>query len=187
MPRNVLRRSVQPPKQQHGIVLFTSLIFLLILTVIGLAALNNNGLQTRMAIGHAETNASFQSAESALVAGEAWLTLQTAQPSASCANPCSDTSLIWPRVGLPTPILDPATLDSETWWTANGRVLGQSIDNVSAQPRYAIEELGPDNTGSLTTGLGTTYKIYYFQVTSRGYGAQSTSRTVVQSVFARGY
>jgi len=177
----------RPPYSQRGVVLFVALIFLIIMTVIGLAALNNNNLQTRMAFGHAESNASFQAAETALVTGEAWLSAQTAQPSPSCVSPCTDTSLIWPRYGVATPPLDPATIASETWWGNNGRAVGQTVYGVSTQPEYVVEDLGPDNTGSLTTGVGTTYRIYYFQVTGRGYGATAGSRTVVQSVYARGY
>lgn len=181
------RQSLPSPQAQRGVVLFVALIFLIIMTVIGLAALNNNNLQTRMAFGHAESNAAFQSAETALVTGEAWLTAQTAQPSPSCADPCSDTTLIWPRYGLATPLLDPATIASESWWADNGRAVGGTVYGVSTQPEYVVEDLGPDNTGSLTTGVGTTYRIYYFQVTARGYGATGASRTVVQSVYARGY
>ena len=58
---------------------------------------------------------------------------------------------------------------------------------TNSAPRYIIEDLGPDPSGSLVVGQGVSYQIYYFQITARGFGAQSNAQTLVQSVYAKGY
>lgn len=57
-------------RQQRGAVLFISLMFLIILTVIGLSAANVGILQERMAANVRESNEAFQRAEAALAAIE---------------------------------------------------------------------------------------------------------------------
>ena len=190
------------PQRQRGVALFVALVFLVILTVIGVTALGNNSLQTRMAYGGVETNRAFQAADSGLIAGETWLTNQIDRPIASCTNPCTDPVAIWPRTIVVTPVITATELASEAWWTSsNGHlfdhtyvegsapalVASQSLANASAQPAYVVEEDGFDDTNGLGQGRGAVYKIYYFQISARGFGAQNSSRTVVQSVYARGY
>ncbi len=189
------------PRRQRGVALFVALVFLVILTVIGVTALGNNSLQTRMAYGSSETNFAFQSADSVLVAGETWLANQTIKPISSCTSvvvACTDPVGIWTHV-LPTPIVTGIQLSDENFWLGSGRKLGfsyvegvttppqianQIIAGTEDVPRYIIEDLGPDISGSL---VQPGPQIYYYQVTARGFGAQATSRTVVQSVYAHGY
>ena len=190
------------PRRQRGVALFVALVFLVILTVIGVTALGNNSLQTRMAYGGLETNRAFQAADSALIAGETWLTRQIDRPIASCTSPCTDPVGVWPRTIVATPVITATELASEAWWASNGHrfdyssvegavpgpVAAQSFTtNPTLQPVYVVEEDGFDGTNGLGQGRGPVYKIYYFQVSARGLGAQNSSRTVVQSVYARGY
>ena len=57
-------------KNQSGAALIVALIFLVALTVLGVAALDGNTLQQRMTFGLTENVKSFQAAESALAVGE---------------------------------------------------------------------------------------------------------------------
>ncbi|GAC1620864.1 MAG: hypothetical protein NVS9B10_03050 [Nevskia sp.] len=193
--------------RQGGIALVVALIFLVILTLLGITALGNNTLQTRMTYGASEANLAFQASETALSAGENWLVAQTALPVTGCAGagPCNNNAanaaFIWPRARTGTPLVSKTQFFDETWWTTNGRRFGwlysegtapeavgaQPITDTSDTPRYVIEELGPDITGSLVQGQGRSYQIYNYQVTARSFGAQPTTRTIVQSVFAHGY
>ncbi len=215
-------RSLSAGFRQSGVALVVALIFLVILTLLGIAALANNTLQTRMTYGVSEANLAFQSAETALSAGENWLYSQTARPSAGCAtsagsNPvvytpvdsCGQTaataSAIWPRPNdsVSTPPVGRSQYFDESWWTSNGRKYGYTYkDNTTPAadgsqpigsgttydtPRYVIEELGADTSGSLVVGQGRTYRIYNYQLTARAYGSQQATRSVVQSVFGQGY
>lgn len=219
------RPSARPPGRpiglfhQTGVALVVALIFLVILTLLGIAALGNNTLQTRMTYSVSETNLAFQSTETALSAGENWLATQTVQPATGCATlagtaytataNCSQTAAtaayIWPRPkdATITPPIAKTQFFDENFWTTYGRKYGWTyVDGttpaasgsqpfgssvVNETPRYVVEELGPDNTGSLVQGQGRTYRIYDYQITARSYGAQSTTRVVTQSVYGKGY
>lgn len=58
------------PKTQSGVVLIVGLVFLMLLTLIGVAAIQNSTMQERMAGNAGDRNAVFQSAENALQTGE---------------------------------------------------------------------------------------------------------------------
>lgn len=57
---------ISPGTRERGIALVTALIILLILTIIGITALNTSALQGRMAGGIQDSTFAFQAAESAL-------------------------------------------------------------------------------------------------------------------------
>lgn len=197
---------------QRGAALAVALVMLLAITLLGVAALGGNRLQTRMAYGASESTLAFQSAESALIAGEVWLSNEIAQPIAECDTDCGEELTIRNRIGPAA--ITAANLRSDAWWVANGRpydwnfangaapaaVTGQALGTISNQPRYAIQQIGKDPTGSLVQGQGRTYEIWYYEVNARGGGAaaaidDSTSpptvtpvtQTTVQSVFSKGY
>ncbi len=191
------RRVHAPPQsRQRGFALYVALIILVMLTLVGVAMLGNNGLQTKMAYGSSEITRSFQTAESGLAAGENWLVTQASKPIADCAAPCATSASIWDRYGIATPTVPTASsaYTDEAWWLANGRqynypatASGAGALGTSTDPRYLIEYAGADNTGSLKLTSDPTYKLYYYLVTARGYGAGGDSRTLVQSVYAKGY
>lgn len=177
-------------KQQKGMALVIALIFLVLLTIIGVAALGNNSMQGRMTYGASERNEAFQAADSAVLSGENWIASQTAQPVGTCTSTSSSCvpPAIWARDGVTTPPIGITQLTSDTFWTGNGQSFSYTIPSTAAQPQYIIEDLGHDDSGSLSIGQGPPgFQTYYFQVTARGFGAQSTSRSLVQSVYAKSY
>lgn len=60
-------------RQEKGMALFVSLIFLLLLTVVGVVAMQGASLQEKMAGNTGFKNESFQSAEALLRLGEAYI------------------------------------------------------------------------------------------------------------------
>lgn len=187
-------------RAQSGIALYVSLIILVMLTVVGIAVLNNNNVQLKMGYRAADSITGFQSAESALVAAEDWISVQTNRPIAGCSDPCGDSTTIWRRVGEAAPVVNVNNVGDEAWWQRNGRKLGfsyidgavpsavssQGIENNNATARYVIEDLGAADE-SVVMNEALKYKVYFYQITARGYGAQSDSRTMVKSVFSKGY
>ena len=183
-------QAYSPSPRQEGMALVIALVFLVLLTVIGIAALGSNILQQRMTFGSAERNAALQSADSALLAGENWISTQTAQPVGTCTSTSSTCTspAIWARYGQATPPVGLTQLTTGSFWTGYGQSFGYTIPNAYLQPQYVIEDLGHDNSGSLAVGQSPPgYQTYYFQVTARGYGAQNTSSALVQSVYAKSY
>lgn len=193
---------------QAGISLVVTLLLLLALTLIGIAAINNNNLQVKMAVNNAESNLSFQNAESAVQLAEKWLAQQTTRPAAldtACSTaPCDTAAAVW-KDGVYTPVL-PGTKSylNPAWWTASTSPARDYVTNytdanttllsstrtlpgsvvVYSTPRYIIEELR-----SLTSELGNDgtpeYTMWYYRITALGYGAQQQSTTMIQTIYAK--
>lgn len=188
---------------QHGMVLVICLVFLVALTLIGLAAMSGTSLQHKMAYGLSQSHTAFQSAELAVSAGETWLEARLAQPIPDCAGDCSGSAAI---LAAPLPEADPAeslqNLLNAAWWDEQGRffgaryaegadpetIPGQHLDGVSEQPRYVLEELGKDPSGSVVLGGPKVLTIWYYRVTGRGTGAAAGREpALVESVYAKGF
>ena len=56
----------QMPQQQQGIVLITALVFLVILTLLGITSMSTNTLEERMAANAQDINRAFQAAETGM-------------------------------------------------------------------------------------------------------------------------
>lgn len=165
-------------KHQHqGMVLVIGIFFLLILTMIGLTAMNGTALTEKMTQNLRDVSTAFQAGEAALNDGEKWLNAQTGVPSAvnACATP---PCRIWV-----SGTIGEAYQKTNAWWTTNGTVFSGTFAGVPAQPRYIIEQysftpydLSPD---ALSTGRG----YYYYRVSARGTGLTSDTMTNVQSFY----
>lgn len=168
------------PNRQRGVVLAVSLILLLVLTLLGVTAMQSTVLQERMAGNAREISMAFQAAEAALRDGENALIALTIRPTPCATAPCG----VWQRGVLG----DPAT-QTAAWWTTNAQEYGvdatqEITQGVDADPRFIIEELGfvPD---SLTLGHGIPVGRTYYRTAAHGVSASQTSRSVVESTFVR--
>ena len=70
-------------KHEKGVILVTALIFLLILTILGVSSMSGTVLEERMAGNQADRNMAFQAAESALRDANEWLAAQITYVEAS--------------------------------------------------------------------------------------------------------
>jgi type IV pilus assembly protein PilX len=80
--------------KQQGSVLLVSLVFLLLLTIAGVSAMNVTSLEERMAGNYRDQDLAFQAAESALLEAEQWIASQSRENlvNAGYTNPaCSGT------------------------------------------------------------------------------------------------
>lgn len=180
-----------PKSKQKGIALFVCLIMLLIMTLVGVSAVQTSTLEVKMASNAHDNLLAFQAAEAGLRAGERRAATAVISQFDNNANGLFSQS-------------DPG--DTPIWqtisWTGAPPGEGQrSIDvtslaagvtaGVAAQPRYIIEKMGvvlpaedtlnQDNYGS-GTGAGI---VQMFRITSLGTGASPNSRVMLQSTFGR--
>jgi type IV pilus assembly protein PilX len=86
------------PRSQRGMALLVSLVFLLLLTLIGLSSMQSATLQEKMATSVSLRNQSFQLAEAALRMGEnavqlSTYTLAVCSGTIQCAPPAESTSM----------------------------------------------------------------------------------------------
>ncbi len=172
-------------RRQVGMILFISLALLLLLSVLGVAAVQTASLQTRLARNAHDDLLAFQAAELALREGEAFLLREvpdearfTAQGSGGLWRPAS--------FGDPNPWATPGV-----WMTggAGSRAVTVPPAGVAAPPRYLIEWLvtleGPNNPHSLDESpVVRRRQTAIFRVTAIGFGATVNARARLQSTFA---
>lgn len=179
--RKVSSRSVTHPPlpTQRGAALIVSLVILLMLTVIGLSAVRDSGIQERMAGNSRDMNTAFQAAELALRRAEAYLTGATVGPFNGsglyriCGVGESNTACNTP---------DWSVRATTGWVSVNA-----NLEGANQGPQYYIEEnpMAVDTAGSLVSDTpNETYEMY--RITARGFGSSDGSVVVLQSTYRRG-
>ncbi|MGQ0618549.1 MAG: pilus assembly PilX family protein [Panacagrimonas sp.] len=197
-------------RRQRGAALLVALIFLVLLTLIGLAAMGTNRMQQREANLASEQTLAFQYAETAAADGEKWIEAQTVQPVHGCEDegPCTRSLSI--LNGGPASLAVFGALRRNTFWEQHGRLYGHyfepgkvsvpienlipprlpgqspDVEDEQRLPRYVIEHLGKDPTASLVPG-SSPYTLWYYRVTARGTGVQPDPPAIVQTVYVKGY
>lgn len=156
------RRVVDPPvgpttPPQRGAVLFTSLVMLLLLTIIGVTAMSNTTLQERMAGSFRDRDLAFEAGETALRAAEDWLDGHTAAPGLG----------------------ELASINRYSQLNA------PELQDIAEEPEVTIGELQylPDsyNTGQQGDDVGRTY----YRIEVRAVGGSDAARAVLTSTYAR--
>lgn len=178
------------PVRQHGVALVLALVFLLLLTLIGITALNTTALEEKMANNTKDRNLAFQAAESALALGESWIYTQIGKP-------------VFPNTGIG--LHSPATGDTEVWddttnWNSKSVAYpcipgttsgcGTSLGKINTQPKYMIEDMGEvqESGGSLV--MSSSYKskgTTIMRVTARGTGGTDAAVVMLQSTYGRDF
>lgn len=177
------------PRGERGAILVFCLIFLAVLTMMGIAAMESATLEERMSGNMRDHEVAFNAAESAMQAAEAWLVSQNTLPITST----NGSTPVWAEDSMDPDVADGyywwdhASINS-TWWTNNGTDI-DDVAQVSEQPRYVIEEYRTVDTGqsiSLGSGEVTVPRIFH-RITARGVGINPTTQAVVQSTFVQTY
>jgi len=182
-----------------GAALFVSLVFLFMLTIIGLSGMQNTSLQEKMAGHLREHNLAFQAAESALRSGEAFLAsgvpvfvctggvdglYSNTAPGSTSDCPISKG---WPSSSQSD---HPYPPESESFWKDNPDVkkLGETdhqYDKLADKPKYVIEALPPGAVGagvSLEAGIPIAPGPKYYRITAHAVGVDANAVVITQSV-----
>lgn len=165
---------------QRGAVLFVALILLLILTLIGVTSMQTTTLQERMAGNIRDVNLAFQAAETALREGEEFLE----QPVMPAFN---GTNGLYESAGPgQTPIYK-----TISWTAGDSRALGSygngpaSLEGVTSNPRYIIEELPPVTPVGGSLGSDNPGVVGMYRITARGTGGSDTAIVMLQTTYRR--
>jgi type IV pilus assembly protein PilX len=180
LPMNIPAGST--PSRQRGVVLAVALIMLVVITLLGVSAMQATSLEERMAGNMRDRSLAFQAAEAALRDGERVLTQ-------AVLSTFDGTNGLYPApaVGaLPVWLKADGSLQDDTFWNANGRSYSDTVSGVTVQPRYIIEEIArlPGVGESLEAGQPVP-DITYYRVTARGIGGTATAVVIVQSTYRR--
>lgn len=153
-------------RHQKGVVLLVSLLFLLLLTLLGVSSMQNATLQEKMAGSVTNRNVTFQGAESALRQGESRIIspgfqLAVCTPLANCAPPT----------------------DSLTVTEAGNGASGRPWEAALGGGLYTVQNIGttatPIGTPPVCRTSSTTFTLY--RVTA--VFIQGVSRTVLESIY----
>lgn len=172
-------------KREKGAALVVSLLFLLIMTIIGVAGMQATSLEEKMTGNMRDRSLAFQAAESALRSCEnllnnppaALVFPPTANPTQGLYN-CQTS----PPTNPPCPSLQGNLLSDSFWSNAANAVTyvdpgGGILANVASAPQCIIEKL-PDIP--VAPFVGTFYR-----VTGRGTGGTANAVVIVQSTYLK--
>lgn len=174
------------PTQQKGMVLIVGLVMVLLLTIIGLAAVRGSGMQEIMASNMRDKNIAFQAAESGVRVCENDITPGKALPDpAQFACALSSDLNSTPSTSV--------TNNEAGWLALSTPLTSMALPNVANQPRGVIEKLYFDRAsyaalhGSAMGIQATRNQIDYdiYRVTVQGVGAADTTQAVLQTTYTR--
>jgi type IV pilus assembly protein PilX len=161
------------PRRQTGMALITGLIFMVVLTLIAIAAMRTTTLEERMSGNARDRDLAFQSAEVALRAGEQVL-------EGAALPPFSSGTAYTPRIAQGT--LSDYWISTHPWSTQS--VAAWQPTGTSAAPRYVIEEMGSAaGGGGGGLGIGPLNDEGVYRVTARGLGSSANTMVILQSVY----
>lgn len=178
--------------KQKGIVLLVALIMVLLISVVGLAAIRGSGLQELMASNMRDHNLAFQAAEAGLRAAETTIRPElevSALPLFTGGGHFNDLNK---ANNEPKP---PTLWDVDDWKSADNTVttnMGLTLAS-GEQPRYVMEKLvvpitiaaAADGSGIDTASMDSFEEPEFYRVTSRGTGGTVNANVILQSVYKR--
>ncbi|SDY37864.1 PilX N-terminal domain-containing pilus assembly protein [Nitrosomonas sp. Nm33] len=173
----MISRETKFGSRQRGVVLVTGLIFLVMMTLLGITAIQTTMLEEKMAGNLRDETLALQAAEAALREGEMFLQ-QITLPEFDGSNGLYDHKN--PETQAPNPI---------TWseWSTSGRIITATLTGVASQPRYIIEQLipVPAEKGGSVQQSATTMISNMYRVTARGVGGTESAVVILQSDYRR--
>ena len=164
-----------PRRTQRGAALIVSLILLIVITLLGLAAIGTTILQNKMTANQYDRQIAFQSAEAALRVATALIPNNPGLIARNCqtggticqANPFTDSTL--PNGSIHTVTAGPASGSTSGGASATTFTASPA---AAMQPQYVIESLGNWTNPTQNVGFGNT-------ANSRNYGVQGAASSAI--------
>lgn len=174
---------VKPPASQRGAVLIVGLVMVLLITIIGLAAVRGSSMQELMAGNIRDMNISFQTAEAGLRVGES-------QVNAVAGGNFGGNGL-WMDLHLPGAAKAPVQAWSSAVWKDGSNSIAVTDLALHSQPRYIIERVvspvgkvaASEGSGIDVGSMDIVPEPEFYRVSSFGTGSTVTAETVVQSTY----
>lgn len=169
------------PRKQKGVTLIVALIFLGVLTLLGVTAAQVTGQEERMSGNARNRDLAFQAAEAALQAAEKSLsTLPGTFPAATVETPggsgmytfalCMPNSqAFW--AGSGDKDCANASKSAFDWGATNAAIALTGVAGVASQPQYIVEKM-PNLAGAKR-----------YRVTARGVGGEASAVVILQAVY----
>lgn len=187
---NIRTTSITSPSTpgQRGAALIMAMVFLLLLTILGVTAMSTTSLEEKMAGNVRDKDVAFQAAEAALITGENWILDQLKEPEPNNSIglyefDSTSSQSVWDTVdwdGTSDLVVFP---DTPTQTGSSG------LTDVKTQPKYIIEVLAhvPEEGGSLRLGAYASSFTTVMRITARGTGGTDSAVAMVQSIFQKAF
>ena len=159
----------------RGVVLFTTLVLLALLTIVGISGARTTRMEQGMARNAHDSMLAFQAAESALRDAEDWLATNATDPAAVFPAPGRG------RHSAPAWGAAARWRQDDVW--EGGNVAATEPAGVAMRPRYVIEWLTSIADAAPPAGSGGTVDV--FRITALGYGGTKRAQVVLQTTFGR--
>ena len=178
-----MKTSMTSRHSQRGAILVTSLLILLILTVIGITAMQVTRMQERMAGNSRDTSLAFQGSEAALRDAEQQLFTYAIEP-VKCLDPSEACTTLYDR-----DIMANMADNSADWWEETAQQYGDddeeelTDEGLKEDPRFAVEEFAHVRMGDL--GVDSLDRRTIYQVTARSTGGSGEANVVLQTTYAK--
>jgi len=173
-------RAARLPRRERGIIMIVGMLFLVIMTLLGLALFRSTGLMDRVAANSRDKERSFEAAQAALQYGEYWLSQGNGGVGSACSTIATSASLHVCSNALPANFATAGFTAGFTYVpagvsvsTAGGQVSGGGDVNYQQAPGLYIEN----------KGVSTDGKSLVYQVTAYGFGGSTNSTSVVRSTY----
>lgn len=174
----IIRDFIQPSPRQRGAALLTGLIFMVILTLLGITAARMAGLEERMSGNMRDRSLAMQAAEMALRdAEEDILTSGRITGITNFVAACTNGLCYNGTAGYATPVWTTVNMTGgpSVAYGDNTPAAPGDIGGVSAAPRYVIEGIRKTPPGGEES--------FFYRITVRAQGANPNTVVWLQEVF----
>jgi len=178
------------PGKHQGAALVTSLVFMGILTMLGISSMRDSTVDLKIHNAMNNRINAFQCSEAALRQGEIYIKRSPVQLDDTQAGIPSQASFgVWVN---DTDALDNLVNQPDAWWVTNG-VSDAPLTNANvligcATPaRYLVQSLGGagNDSGDLSFKAEAKSQINGYRISSRSEGVSSSAVVILQSTFTR--
>ena len=149
---------------QRGVALLVALILLVVISLVGIAAIRGTIMQQKMAANQYDRQIAFQSAEAALRAAK----LRIASNPGDIARHCRTSSTVCLSSPFNDPNLPANSIHDVAKGTADGEFTAATV--AAGQPQYVIENMGNWADPTADTGFSQN-------ASSHNYGVSGGSTT----------
>lgn len=181
------RKTIGTFHSQRGMVLIVGLIMVLLMSIVGVAAIRGSNTQEAMAGNMRDRNQAFQATEAALRTAE----LNVATNGSKMVFENKNGLLTNQNLnGAP---LGPIARWTSSTWSANSISITKSdIDlKLTKMPTYVVEKVEVEGAVAAAMGESTEYGAnveesgtsVIYRITARGYGGSEKSEVILQSTF----
>jgi type IV pilus assembly protein PilX len=146
------------PSRQSGIALIVSLLLLIVVTLVGLAAIHGTITQQQMAANFYDRQVALQSAEAAIRAAQS---IVQAAPTSGFIIDCSPTAA---TACQSNPFTDASVPSGDIQTVATGTADGQFTKSAVAasQPQFVVQNMGAFQDPNANTNYNQTANSYQY-------------------------